>query len=405
MARLLDRIKGPLERRLKLALAGDDLDKLVLHRDRRRLRWLATEAEDPLARLRALRCLAEVGERDAVPAFLQVLDEEPGGPESAALRVAVEGLGRLRHEASAARIRRLLNPERPAQVQLAAARALATIGGEQDWRSVRTWATNTRLLPDDRDLAATSQGDELPPGTDLVVQVLQTLYADKDQRWWTTKAKSWLRGEDARPRIPAMEGADKIVAQQLRRSLDHTDPDSPEWRRSVLRLGGLARDRDQDLLASRVHGASGPARRALLQALGLQGDPRSLPMLLAAAREASDADEACDALRGLGRLGWRGGAEAVGALRDRFPVEAVQIEAAWALGEMGGGDAVRVLMDDLRKRRDRPDPTDDEAFWIATALRRCGVLGREAIRGARAIAISSGERRRVERIAGLAGLP
>jgi HEAT repeat protein len=405
VARLLNRIKGPLERRLKLALAGDDLDKLVLHRDRRRLRWLATDAEDPRARFRALRCLAEIGDRDAIPAFLEVLNDEPGEPESAALRVAVEGLGRLRHEESAARLRRLLNPERPAQVQLAAARALATIGGEQDWRGVRAWAVGTRLLPDDRDLAATPRGVDLPLGTDLVVQVLQTLYADKDERWWTTKAKSWLSGAEARPRIPAMEGADKIVAQQLRRSLDYLDAASPEWRRSVLRLGGLARDRDHALLSSRMLRASGPGRRALLQALGLQGDPRSLPTLLAAAREAKDAQQACDALRGLGRLGWRGGAEAVGRLRDRFPVASVQVEAAWALGEIGGGDAVRTLMDDLRKRPDRSDPTDDEAFWIATALRRCGVLGREAIRGARAIAISSGERRRVEQIAVLAGLP
>ena len=389
---------------MKLTLAGDDVDKLVLHRDRRRLRWLAIESPDPLARFRALRCLAELGAPDAVPAFLRVLDQDTGDAEAATLRVAVEGLGRLRHEACAPDLRRLLAADRPAQVQLAAARALATLGGEQDWTAVRAWATGGPLLPDGRDLADLPEGDDLPPGTDLVVQVLQTLYADKAGRWWTSKAKSWLSGDEARPRIPAMEGADKIVAQRLRRSLDHTDADTPEWRRSVLRLGGLARDRDHDLLASRVPAASGHGRRAILLALGLQGDPRSLALLLGAALEAKDTDEACDALRSLGRLGWRGGAEAVGALRDRFPVEAVQIEAAWALGEIGGGDAVRVLMDDLRKRPDRADPTDDEALWIATALRRCGVLGREAIRGARAIAISSGERRRVERIATLAGL-
>ena len=398
MASLFDRLKQPLARRVKRTLAGDDVDGLILRRDRRRLRWLADESDDPVARFRALRCLAEIGAVEAVPTFLALLGEDSGEHPTASLRVAVEGLGRLRHEASAAALRRLLNPERPAQVQLAAARALASIGGEDDWGAVRQWATVTRLLPDDRDLSDLAEGDDLPAGTDLVIQVLQPLYADKAARWWTTKARSWLDGDEARPRIPAMEGADKIVAQQLRRRLGSMESGSAEHRRGLLHLGTLSRDRDQSLLAEHTG-------RAALQALGHQGDPRSLGRLLEAAGAVASADEARDALRALGRLGWRGSAEAVGALRDAHDVEEVRTEAAFALGEVGGEDAVRVLMDDLRKRPERGDPTDAEARWIAAALRRCGVRGREAIRGARTIAISSGERRRVERIAELAGLP
>lgn len=396
MAGLLDRLRRPVASRVKRALAGDDVDALVQRRDRRRLRWLASETADPLARFRAVRCLAELVDPEAIPLFLGLLAEDAGEAPTATLRVAVEGLGRLRTESAGGPIRRLLNPERPAQVQLAAARALASIGREEDWRAVRTWAVGATLLPDDRDLSDPPAGD-LPDGTGLVMQVLQPLYADKAAKWWATKARSWLESDDARPRIPAMEGADKIVAQQLRRSLSGLN--GAEERRALLHLGALARDRDRDLFAQRM-----PARSAL-QALGLQGDPRSLDTLAAAATSASTPSDARDALRALGRLGWRGAAPTIAATRDRFDDDDVRIEAAFALGEIGGEDAIRVLMDDLRKRPDRADPSDAEAAWIARALRRCGVRGREAIRGARTIAISKGERRRLERVAELAGLP
>jgi len=396
MAGLLDRLRRPVASRVKRALAGDDVDALVQRRDRRRLRWLASETADPLARFRAVRCLAELVDPEAAPLFLGLLAEDAGEAPTATLRVAVEGLGRLRTGSAGGPIRRLLNPERPAQVQLAAARALASIGREEDWSAVRGWATATTLLPDDRDLSDPAP-DGLPPGADLVMQVLQPLYADKAAKWWATKARSWLESDDARPRIPAMEGADKIVAQQLRRSLDRLD--GAEERRALLHLGALSRDRDRELLSQRLPG------RAARQALGLQGDPRSLDTLTAATTSASTPSDARDALRALGRLGWRGAESTIAATRDRFDDDAVRVEAAFALGEIGGEDAIRVLMDDLRKRPDRADPSDAEAEWIARALRRCGVRGREAIRGARTIAISKGERRRVERIAELAGLP
>ena len=286
-----------------------------------------------------------------------------------------------------------------AQVQLAAARALATLGASEDWAAIRRWATERELTPDDRDASDPLGADAGPPGTERVALVLQTLFADKAGRWWANKARTWLEGDEARPRIPAMEGADRIVAQQLRTSLDRKELDGAERRRTLLHLGALSLDRDQALLAGLGEG------RDVVQALGLQGDPRSQGTLLAVAGRVGSAEEAQDVLRALGRLGWRGAEDAMAQLRDAWDDEGVRSEAAWALGEVGGEVAVRHLMDDLRKRAERGDPTETEYRWIAAALRRCGIRGREAIRGARTIAISSGERRRLETVAELAGIP
>jgi len=402
MPSLVDRFRQPLKSRVKRALAGDDVDALVTRRDRRRLRWLAQEGSDPLVQFRALRALAELADRDAVDVFLAVLATQPGDAETASVRVSAEGLGRMRHEPAAPALRRLLNAERPAQVQLAAARALATLGGGADWSAIRGWAPTSMLAPDSRDLSDPLLG-KLPPGTATVALVLQNLFADKSGTWWTSKARTWLEGDEDRPRIPAMEGADRIVAQQLRTSLERKELTADELRRTVLRVGMLSLDRDQSLLAEGLASASEP--RGWMQALGHQGDPRSVDTLASLARSAAGAEQARDALRALGRLGWRGAAPVVGQLRDAHDDEDVRIEATWALGEIGGEDAVKLLMEDLRKRADREDPSEREYIWIAAALRRCGLRGREAIRGARTIAISSGERRRVGKVAELAGLP
>lgn len=401
MASLVDRFRKPLKSRMKRALAGDDVDALASRRDRRRLRWLAQEGGDPLVRFRALRALAELADRDAAGVFLAILDEPAGDPETATVRVAAEGLGRMRHEAAGAPLRRLLNAERPAQVQIAAARALATLGTGEDWSAIRRWAPQSDLMPDGRDLSDPLEGET--SGTATVALVLQNLFADKSGTWWTSKARTWLEGHEARPRIPAMEGADRIVAQQLRTSLERKELDSSSLRRTVLRVGMLSLDRDQALLAGGLAGAA--AARDWMQALGQQGDPRSLPTLAGFARDAQGVDEVLDVLRALGRLGWRGSEELIGSLRDAHDHEGVRTEAAWALGEIGGETSVRLLMEDLRKRPDRNDPSENEYQWIAAGLRRSGLRGREAIRGARTIAISSGERRRVTRVAEIAGIP
>lgn len=391
---MFQRFKQPLARRVKRALAGDDVDALVQRRDRRRLRWLVGSAEDPVVRFRALRALAELGAPETAPTLRAVLDETPGDPETASVRVAAEGLGRMKDAESGPVLRKLLSGDRPAQVQLAAARSLATLGGEADWAAIRTWAEQAQLIPDERDLS--DPLDDVSGGVEAVCLVLQTLFADKKGAWWASKAGNWLEGDEAKPRIPAMEGADRIVAQQLRTALERKELGEAELRRTLLHLGALSLDRDQALF-------SGVDGRAARQALGLQGDPRSLGALLAV--QPADAEEARDLLRALGRLGWRGSAARMVELRDAWDDEGVRIEAAWALGEIGGEDAVRALMDDLRKRADRGDPSEAEYVWIARALKGCGLRGREAIRGARTIAISSGERRRVARVAELAGIP
>jgi HEAT repeat protein len=402
MTSFVDRFRQPLKSRVKRALAGDDVDALVTRRDRRRLRWLAQSGAEPLVRFRALRALAELADRDAADVFVTTLELTPGDAEAASVRVAAEGLGRMRHAAAAPALRRLLNPERPAQVQLAAARALATLGDGDDWSAIRRWAPSQLLIPDDRDLSDPLDG-ALPPGTATVALVLQTLFADKSGTWWASKARTWLEGDEERPRIPAMEGADRIVAQQLRTSLERKELDAAELRATLLRLGTLSLDRDQGLLTAGL--ADAGRGRDWLQALGHQGDPRSVDVLCDRVAAATSPEEARDALRALGRLGWRGSEDTIGAARDRWADEGVRIEATWALGELGGEAAVRSLMEDLRKRADRDDPSEAEYPWIAAALRRAGLRGREAIRGARTIAISAGERRRLSRVADLAGIP
>jgi len=404
----LGHLRAPLERRLKLRLAGTDVDALVLRRDRRRLRWLATEAADPELRFRALRAVAEILDPDADQLFFGICAAEAGSLAPAEVRTAAEGLGRLIHGDAAELLRRLLSDNRPAGVQLAAARALATLGRDQDWVAVRAWAvrcaTETPLLPDLRDCPAA--GAEEPAGVREVVLVMETLFADKDTDWWTSKASRWLASDDARPRLASNRGADKIVAQAHREALSRMAPDDGEFRRIALHLGSLSRDRDHRLLLDLVRAQSDPARRrAVTQAIGLQGDPRSASFLEASSAELPDGEveSALDLARATGRLGWPGLAGSLLGLRARFDDPVVRVGIAWALGECGGEDAVRILIELVRSRDEAL--SEQELRWIASSLKRCGVIGREAIRGSVAIArAGGGERNRVRQVAELAGI-
>lgn len=401
-------LRAPLERRLKLRLAGTDVDGLVARRDRRRLRWLAADAEDAELRFRALRSVAEILDPDADRLFFGLIDAEAGSVPPAEVRVAAEGLGRLIHGDADEHLRRLLSETRPAAVQLAAARALATLGRDRDWEAVRAWAvrcaTTSPLVPDLRDCPR-STVDE-PPGVGEVVLVMETLYADKDARWWSSKAARWLGSDDAKPRMASNRGADKIVAQAHREALNRKDHDDDEFRRIALHLGSLARERDQELLVELVRAQSDPARRrAVIQAIGLQGDPRSIPLLAAWCAEVPDGDTeaALDLARAVGRLGWTELVPSLTALRARFLDPDVRVGIAWAIGECGGEEAVRVLIEWVRSRDE--ELSEDELAWIARALKRCGVIGRESIRGSVAIArAGGGERDRVRRLAELAGI-
>ncbi|MCP4868807.1 MAG: hypothetical protein GY898_08815 [Proteobacteria bacterium] len=404
----LGSIPAPLKRRLKLRLAGTDVDALVTRRDRRRLRWLASEADDPGLRFRALRSVAEILDPDADRLFFALIDAEAGSVPPAEVRIAAEGLGRLIHGDADEHLRRLLADNRPAAVQLAAARALATLGRDKDWAAVRAWAvrcsTETPLFPDLRDCPRPTVDE--PAGVREVVLVMETLYADKDARWWSSKAARWLASEDGRPRMASNRGADKIVAQAHREALNRRELDDAEFRRVALHLGSLARERDQQLLVDLVRAQSDAGRRrAVIQAIGLRGDPRSVPLLNAWCAEVPDGDTeaALDLARAVGRLGWADGVSALIALRGRFADPEVRLGIAWAVGECGGEEAVRFLIELVRSRTE--ELSEDELAWIARALKRCGVIGREAIRGSVAIArAGGGERDRVRRLAELAGI-
>ncbi len=407
MSSLLERIPEPLRRRIKLRLAGDDVDELVANRHRRRLRWLAREADDPVLRFRALRCLSELLDPDAAGLFMELCDAEPGLLPTPTVRTAADGLGRLLHGDSDACLRRLLANDRPACVQLAAARALASIGRPRDWVAVRGWAVRCEeapLAPDHRDSTAPTRSE--PPGLTSVLPVLETLYADKDATWWTSKAARWLESDDDAPRMASNRGAAKIVAQAHRNGLQRGGLSDEEFRRTVLHLGTLARERDHDLLTGLVtQQDDAERRRAVVQALGLQADLRSAPLLRAWLGEVPDGDSelARDLVRAVGRLGSADLVPELISVRRRFTDPGLHVEVAWALGECCGPDAVAFAIELVRDRDE--DLSDDELGWLARSLRRCGVPGREAIRGSVAIArAGGGERNRVKRVAEIAGI-
>ncbi|MEE2828449.1 MAG: HEAT repeat domain-containing protein [Myxococcota bacterium] len=408
MSSLRDRFVDPLKRSLKRRLAGNDLEQLVQNRNRRRLRWLAEEAEDPVVRFRALRNLAEMLDPEATDLFLGILAREAGTVPAAMVRTAAEGLGRLLHGDSAQSLRRLLADKRPCGVQLAAARSLATIGRAEDWSALRPWLEHvdgpSPLLPDERD--TTVLRDTEPGGTRPLVWVLEVIYADKNSSWWTSKAGKWLMSDQPKPRMDADRGADKIVAASHRNALQRRQLEDEDFRRTLLHLGSLARDRDFDRFVDQLRDQQDlAARRSVIQSIGLHGDPRAIPLFEQWLGEvpADQPDLAADLVRGAGRLGWPAVGEAIQGLWSQFEQPAVRLNLLWALGESGGDDNVRFLINRIRARDQ--DLSDQEFEWAVRAIQRCGVLGREAIRGCVATArAGGGERDRVRRMAEMAGV-
>ncbi len=397
MTGLRSRFAAPLKTALKRRLAGDDVDALIARRDRRRLRWLVQDATEPTLRFRALRALSELQDPDAAPLFLARIEAEAGALPPAEVRTAAEGLGRLLFGDAAQPLRRLLSPDRPVGVQLAAARALGSLGKDDDWAAVRAWAVASEerwpLFPDERDCVDCPRRE--PAGTFAVVQVVQTLFADKNATWWASKAASWLESDQPRPRMASDKGADKVVAQEQRYALEKKALDDDAFAEAVRHLGAFGLDRDFDLL----HGLRDRGL-PVLQALGLHGDRRSVDVVRQALARG---EHPADAARAAGRLGWPDLAPDLADARGRTDDADARRNIAWALGECGGEQAVRALVDLLRSR-DEALP-DGEFEWIARSLKRCGVLGREAIRGSVAIArAGGGERDRVARLAEIAGI-
>ena len=309
---------------------------------------------------------------------------------------------------SAALLRRLLDPHRPATVQLAAARALATIGREVDWEALRPWSVRADqiapLFPDAR-YCVPCEGDQ-PPGTAPLVWVLETVYADKAARWWSSKGGRWLSSEEKKPRMDADRGADKIVAAAHRHTLERGELSAEDFQHTVLHLGSLARDRDFELLVDLLDRQDNRDRQSsVIQALGHHGDPRVIPMFVQWLAEVPDSqpDLAADLLRAAGRLGWPQLSPDILSLWKRYPAPQVRLNLLSALGDSGGPEAVRFLLD--RVRLPTQELSDLELEWTARSLRRCGVIGREAIRGAVAMArAGDGERDRVTKLAALAGV-
>jgi HEAT repeat protein len=401
-------LRGRLERRLKTALAGSDLDLLVRNRDRRRLRWLAQQSTDPVLSFRALRNLAEIIDPQSEQIFLHRIQCPAGELATTEVRTAAEGLGRLASRGAGTALIRLLEPNRPAAVNLAAARALAALGSPGDWRAVRRWvlrsATENPPFPDTRDLIGARDADL--GSSDPAIWVLLTLYPEKGLPWWSEHATAWLDGEEAAPRIDSERGDQRMAAQELRNSLRGEDLSDTGFRDAVLLLGNLSRDRDHSFLGQLGASQRDSGRQlAIQQAASLCADPRAVDLAAAQLGNlgSDDAVLLADSLRCAGRLASR---ELVGPIfslwQGDLPQDA-RSNLIWALGECGGGDAVSALLDLVLSRDE--DLSDMDFAWIARSLARCGNLGRKAVRGSVTISrAGGGERQRVVRLAGLMGL-
>lgn len=412
-----------LKTKVKLRLAGDDLESLVTNRARGRIRWLAKYHDDPILRFRALRNMAELLDPDSEDLFFEILASQPGDLPPQVVCAAADAMGRLLHGDALEPLTKLLRNNRPVSVCLAAGRALARLERPEGWAAIRKWVEAqgddaVPLLPDERDVLDPTRRE--PAGTAELAWILAPLYADKAGKWLGSKSSTWLKSDKPVPRMSSDKGSDKIVAQTLRLSLEKKEFEEAEFIAKVIRLGTLGRERDGDLLRELVDRHEGVRRRAVLMAVGLQADPRSLPLLERELDAADDPEVAADLVRAIGRLGWEDGAAAIGRARNRFTEPAVRHGAAWALGEVGGETAVNLMCAWIRGRsggsadgaaEERLDDAtlaaDDELPHLGRALQRTGNRGREAVRGAVTIAKSGrGERKRwavVAEVAGIAG--
>jgi hypothetical protein len=321
--------------------------------------------------------------------------------------IAAQSLARLVCRESTAPLVRLLEPSRPVAVNLAAARALASLGSPADWEAVRRWVERTTrenpTYPDLRDLLCPEDSSE--PASVCAVSILQVLYPEKGLQWWTSKAGTWLGSSEAAPRVSSERGADRVVAQSLRNSLQRERLGDEEFRHKALLLGNLARDRDYSFLLKHLGTERLERARAIRSALSLIADPRGVEQMqrnLERAR-AQGGEELADALRCAGRYAHR---DLVGPIYTSWLSnldEACRTNLIWALGECGGGEATGALIDLVRSREEKL--SEDDFAWIGRSLLRCGMPGKEAVRGGLAIArAGGGERQRMERLAASMGL-
>jgi HEAT repeat protein len=399
-------LRGRLERRLKITLAGSDLEALVRKRDRRRLRWLGKTSPDPILRFRALRALSELIDPQSEDLFLSIVHAPAGEVTAIELSIAAQALARLVSRQAASPLVRLLEPSRPTAVNLAAARALASLGSANDWAAVRRWVKRSSQhppFPDGRDLLYDKDTENSEIQSSILV--LQVLYPEKDLRWWSSKAKSWLGSADGVPRFASERGADRVVAQSLRTSLSRERLGDDEFRHKVILLGTLARDQDYEYLLGILGSERLDRARAVRSALSLCSDPRGIPHMrqqLDLAKSQSPS-ELADALRCAGRYAHP---ELVGPINGSWHGQLNQDcrnNLIWALGECGGGEAAGALVDLVRSRDEQL--SDDDFTWIGRSLLRCGPLGKGAVRGGLTIArAGGGERQRMTRLASSMGI-
>ncbi len=400
-------LRARLERRLKTTLAGTDLEALVRNRDRRRLRWLCQESTDQVLRFRALRALSELIDPQSQDLFLRMVHLPAGEIPTIELCVATQSLARLVCRESTGALVRLLEPSRPVAVNLAAARALASLGSPADWEAVRRWAERSAtagpIYPDRRDLLCPEEASE--PASRNAISILQVLYPEKGLQWWTSKAATWLGSSEVAPRVSSERGADRVVAQSLRNSLERERLKDDEFRHKALLLGNLARDRDYDFLLELLGKERHERARAIRSALSLIADPRGVTQMQQDLEQArsQDGEELADTLRCAGRYAHR---DLVGPILGSWLSnldEACRANLIWALGECGGGEATGALLDLVRSRAENLSESD--FAWIGRSLLRCGMPGREAVRGGLTIArAGGGERQRMERLATSMGL-
>lgn len=148
---------------------------------------------------------------------------------------------------------------------------------------------------------------------------------------------------------------------------------SPALRASVAFALGRARDpRAVPALVAALRDKGEQVRVESVEALGAIGDARAVPALIAALKQ-RDSEVGCCAVVALGRIG---DARALKPLIPLLTDREVRHVAAEALGRLGGHQAARALLQQIRRSAEHPP------HWLIDPLIQTGPAGVDALLGA-----------------------